>query len=148
MLSRYDDRFAAAIPVSGVNPAPDFAGANLIDTPIWAFHSRNLGTVPVGVTRNVLTSILAAAYEPLPTFPPLGDPSDFYFNNTNRDLQYNELGTAGHNIWFGISRVPRIYDWLFAHTMAVPEPGPMAALAPVFLAVFSGRRRHTRPNID
>jgi predicted peptidase len=144
LLSRYDQRFAAAIPVSGVIPAPDFAPANLIDTPIWTFHARNDGTVPAGVTRNIVSSIFDNAGEPTPTFPPAGSTSDFFLFNNRLDLSYNELGTAGHNIWFGVSRIPRIYDWLFAHTLAVPEPGTAVAATTVLLLILNLRLRRTR----
>jgi predicted peptidase len=143
MLSRYDQEFAAAVPVSGVAPATDFLAPKLTDTPIWAFHSRNDSVVPVAVTRDVVTDILAAAEQPAPTYPPIGDPSDFYFNNLNLDLQYNELGTAGHNIWFGVSRIPRIYDWLFAHSLAVPEPNASAILLTAAAHLLARRPRRS-----
>ena len=47
LLSRYKNRFAAAVPVAGVVPAAGFVAANLIDTPIFAVHARDDETVTV-----------------------------------------------------------------------------------------------------
>src|SRR5690242_11707538 len=59
MLSRYDGRFAAAVPISGGVPASDFVPARLIDTPIFAFHSRDDTSALVSATRSLITNILA-----------------------------------------------------------------------------------------
>jgi predicted peptidase len=136
MLSRHERRFAAAMPVSGVAPAADFLPTNLIDTPIWTIHARDDNTVPVAVTRNIVAGILTAAQLPTPAYPPLGSTSDFNFVSEELSLQYSELGVAGHNIWTGVSRSPKIYDWLFAHSLAVPEPSSPILLwiAAIFLS--------------
>ena len=136
MLNRYEHRFAAAVPVSGVSPAADFQAANLIGSPIWAIHARDDSVVPITTSRNIISEILSAAEEPLPMYPPLGDLSNFNFSNPNLDLAYNELGVAGHNIWFGVSRIPKVYEWLFAHSLAVPEPSAITLM--VIGAVVGG----------
>ena len=148
MLSRYDQRFAAAIPVSGVIPAPDFVPANLIGSPIWAFHARDDGVVPVTTSRNIISGILSAAEEPLPVYLPLGDPSNFPFSNPNLDLNYSELGVAGHNIWYGVSRIPKVYEWLFAHALTVPEPSTPIVLAPTILCLVALRFHRSAPTRD
>jgi predicted esterase len=120
MLIRYPGRFAAAIPISGISPAVRIIPANLINTPIWAFHARDDGTVSVNTTRSVINTILAGDGDPLPTYPATGSTSDFFLLNPNLqihqvleglvpadatqfhvtnpklDLMYYELASGGH----------------------------------------------------
>ena len=51
MLSRYEGRFAAAIPISGGNAAADFVGARLIDTPILRCIARRRFDIGDGHTE-------------------------------------------------------------------------------------------------
>lgn len=147
MLSRYDGRFAAAIPLSGGVVASDFVASRLIDTPILTIHSRDDPTASVNATRNVLNSILTAAGEPLPTYLAGNNPAtfvmsnatipfhaefrelihegensiDFLLANPKLDLIYYEPQFGGH-ITLGAFNSPVLYDWMFSHTTAVPEP--------------------------
>ena len=43
MLNRFDDRFAAGVPIAAVSPGGDFDPANLVGKPTWAFHARDDG---------------------------------------------------------------------------------------------------------
>ena len=121
MLSRYDGRFAAAVPVSGGTPASDFVPARLIDTPIFAFHARDDASASVTATRNIISNILAADGQPLPFYPSrdtrdfmIDNPSlplhqmfsaeahqfanvaEFFISDPRMDLIYYELATGGH----------------------------------------------------
>jgi predicted peptidase len=144
LLSRFPARFAAAVSISGDMPASDFVAANLVGTPICAFHSRDDDTVPVAEDRGVITGVLAAANAPPPPYPTAGskdyflafnpslapdkafaervrqlrETSDYVINGTTLDLIYNELPEGGHGIWPKVYSSPEIYDWLFAHTLA------------------------------
>jgi predicted peptidase len=154
MLSRYDGRFAAAVPVSGGTPASDFVPARLIDTPIFAFHARDDASAPVSATHNVINSILAADHQPTPTYLPLADTrdfmisnpglpihqaysaeahqfttlSDFFLSDPRMDLLYYEPATGGHTGVLPAYNVPEVYDWMFSHTLAVPEPSDPSML--------------------
>jgi len=168
MLSRYDGRFAAAIPLSGGVVASDFVPSRLIDTPILTLHSRDDASAAVANTRNVLNSILAAAHEPLPTYltgsnaatfvmsnatiashtefrdlvHQLEPSIDFLTSNPKLDLIYYEPQLGGHNT-LGAFNVPALYDWMFSHTMAVPEPTPcvLCQIAGIIAVTISRRRR-------
>jgi predicted peptidase len=122
LLSRYPERFAAAVPTCGVGPAPDFVPANLLDEAIWAYHNRDDDVVSVTQTRNRITSLLNAAGEPVPVFPP-PDPeySIFHFDSQLLDLHYTEPSLGGHWVWFLAYADEPMYDWMFAHAN-VPEP--------------------------
>ena len=147
MLSRYDGRFAAAIPLSGGLVASDFVASRLVDTPIFALHARDDITTSANLTRTVLNSILTAAHEPLPTYPAASNPATFVMSNATipfhnefrglvaegensidflltkpkLDLIYYESQLGGHST-LGAFNSPVLYEWLFSHTTAVPEP--------------------------
>jgi dienelactone hydrolase len=148
MLSRYDGRFAAAVPISGGSPAADFVPARLIDTPIFAFHSRDDASASVFATRSIINNILAADAQAIPTYLSSNDTrdfmitnpklpvhqafsaeahqfasvSDFFLSDPRMDLLYYERATGGHLGVLGAYNIPEVYDWMFSHTTAVPEP--------------------------
>jgi len=167
MLSRYDGRFAAGIPISSGVVQPDFVPARLIDTPIIALHARDDPDALVSNTRNVLNSILNAAHDPLPAYPAASDPTTFIISNatlpfhielrdlihqvqnTNDflvsdprlDLIYYEPQLGGHTGMLGALEDPILYEWMFAHTTAIPEPSTVAVIAQVASLVFFRQRR-------
>lgn len=151
LLSRFPGRFAAAISISADMPAPDFVAANLVGTPLCAFHSRDDDSVPVAEDRGVTTGILAAANVARPPYPApdskvyflVSNPSlashqafvesvrkqhetkDFAITETTLDLIYNELPVGGHGIWPAVYNTPAVYDWMFAHAL---QPGQSQAI--------------------
>jgi predicted peptidase len=141
VLSRYGDRFAAAVPICGVNPASDFVPANLVDMPIAAFHARNDPVVSVTASRTTFNRILTAAQEALPTYPSSASAPDFVHSAPNHDLNYIEFALGGHGIWGGVYGSPQLYDWLFSHRLAVPEPGAFAIGAIACCGLVSAARR-------
>lgn len=150
MLSRYDGRFAAAVPICGVSPAGDFAPSRLIDDSIVAFHARDDNIVSVSTTRTALNRILDAASEARPTYPSSSDPPVFTFASQQMDLYYFELATGGHGIWPGVYSFPPLYDWMFAHSLAVPEPSMIALTTVLGLcsATLNNRLRHSHHQAD
>jgi predicted esterase len=170
MLSRYDGRFAAAIPLSGGTVASDFVASRLIDMPIFTLHSRDDPTASVSATRSVLNSILTAAHEPLPTYLAGNYPAtfvmsnatipfhtefrelvhegensiDFLLANPKLDLLYYEPQLGGHSTLSAFNS-PVLYDWLFAHTLAVPEPSVLSILL-IALGMFAAEMRPQRKN--
>jgi predicted peptidase len=122
VLNRLGDRFAAGVPICATAPEADFAAASVIDESVWAFHARNDATVPVVTTRDVVRSLLTAAGETLPAFPPLSNTTTtFELTSTALDLKYTEFPTGGHDIWNRVYSDEATYEWMFAH--ALPEPG-------------------------
>jgi predicted peptidase len=139
MLSRHPDLFAAGVPICGVSPASDFVPTNLVDQAIAAFHARNDNVVANSISRNVINSILAAGDQSAPLYPAPLDP-DFSFASSALDLRYTEYAFGGHTIWTRIYQSPQMYEWLFAHTTAVPEPAGVTLL--IMAAITLGIRRH------
>lgn len=140
MLARFEDRFAAAVPICAVSPNTSFNAADMIDMPIWAFHARDDGVVSYTSTRNVVTRILSAAGEPLPSYP-VRPQSDFAFVSSTLDLRHTEYRLGGHGIWGRVYATPAMYEWLFSHTTAVPEPAGVSAW---LIAAWVGVRRPKR----
>jgi predicted peptidase len=176
MLSRYDGRFAAAVPISGGTVQSDFVAARLIDTPIFTFHARDDATAPVTATRNVINSILAADHQPAPTYLPAADTRDFLLTNSSlpwhqelsaeartspnlseffitdpkMDFLYYEGATGGHTGMLFALSVPEVYDWLFAHTTETPEPQSATAMMTALFVLASRwrfRSRNTRQRV-
>jgi hypothetical protein len=171
LLSRNRGRFAAAATLSAVAPAPGFVAANLRDTPLFSFHTRDDATVSVGSSRGVMNGILLAAGQPFPTYLPANDPryfvisnpsfqfdldfvasappgtlSNYFISNNDLELLYYEPQLGGHTGLLVVYYVPILYDWMFAHTLAVPEPGTASLL--VVSGVLSLRPRRGRLRRD
>ena len=59
----------------------------------------------------------------------------------NHDLNYIEFAFGGHGIWGPVYAEPQLYDWLFSHSLAVPEPGALAIAAIACCGLLSAARR-------
>jgi predicted peptidase len=142
MLSRYPDRFAAAMPVAPVSAEPDFNPANLVGQPISAFHARNDGVAPVQTTRNVINQILTAAGKPTPAYPSPQDPT-FVLAEHDIELYYVEPNVGDHSVHFAVYNTPQVYDWMFSNGAPEPASAGLAAFAVVALFTLSRRKRLT-----
>jgi predicted peptidase len=134
-LNLFPDRVAASVPISAVYPSASFVSANIVNEPIWAFASRSDTTVPITVTRSVINSLLTQAGQPLPTYTNGNFAPDQHLDFPPLDLHYSDI-RGGHGIWPTVYNTPAMYDWMFAHGAAVPEPSSLM-LALTGLAVFS-----------
>jgi len=125
-LHQFADRVAATVPICGVYPSFGFQPETIVNEPIWAFHGRSDGTVPVQVTRDVVNSLLTVAGLPIPTYPPTTNV--FFpittFDNPPLDLHYTDY-RGDHGIWPQVYNTPALYDWMFARS-SVPEPSTLA----------------------
>ena len=124
LLSRNRGRFAAAIAVAGIIPAPGFNPGNLLGTAILAAHARDDATVPVARTRTVVDGILSAARQPMPNYAaagsglyyvvsnpevafhrevvasePPGSTINYFISRTHLDLMYYEQPDGGHTVY-------------------------------------------------
>ena len=161
MLSRNPGRFAAGLVVSPALQGTGFNAANLIDTAIIAVHARDDATTPVSNSRGVVNQILAAAGEPTPTYPdarsgkyfvaanlsipfhqeivysePPGSTINHFIARSDLDLMYYEQPTGGHTGLLGVYYSEGIYDWMFSHSLAVPEPHTANLLVASSLALI------------
>ncbi|MCA9217348.1 MAG: dienelactone hydrolase family protein [Planctomycetales bacterium] len=139
LLSRYSDRFAAAVPIAGVRTGDDFEPANLLTTPIWAFHARNDSVISANFSRRVVNSVLQVAGDPELEFPSFRDrESVFEFASDSPHLRYTEYPTGGHGIWGTVYGTAEVQDWMFAQS--VPEPSCSALTLALFVALVVAKR--------
>lgn len=123
MLNRFDDRFAAGLPIAAVTPGSDFDAGNLLGKPTWAFHARNDRTVSPQASRSVVDRILSAASGAPLNYPtPAEQFSTLRYSNEPVGLDYTEWPQGGHGIWGPVYDLPEVYDWMFSHTLSPAEP--------------------------
>ena len=142
MLNRYPSLFAAGVPICGVAPAGDFAATNLVDQAVWAFHARDDGVVNAQHSRNRINAILSAGNASLPVYPSLQDgTTTLEFASPLLDVRYTEWPTGGHDVWHRVYSNEEMYDWMFSHTFAVPEPSSVALASLALITLLFARRR-------
>jgi predicted peptidase len=93
-ISRWADRFAAAVPVCG--GGDEKQAARLTGIPIWCFHGDQDKAVPVERSRNMIEAIKGAGGKP----------------------NYTEYPGVGHNSWDKAYADPALYKWLFAQRLS------------------------------
>jgi predicted peptidase len=141
MLNERPDLFAATVPIVGAYPVDP---ARVLDEAIWAFHPRD--DSPFG-TRSVISSIVEAAGEPPPDFPPSNDTTtDFHFDSQLLDVHYTEPARGGHFHFETVYVYEPLYDWMFAHGVVVPEPAAIALFISLSASFVFGPRRRRRRN--
>lgn len=89
LLSRYPEKFAAAIPICG--GGDEKVADRFKDIPIWAFHGSNDKVVPVSRTQNMINAIKSAGGNP----------------------KYTEYKGVGHGSWFKAYKEKDLLKWLF-----------------------------------
>lgn len=172
MLSRNPGRFAAGLVVSPALQGAGFNASNLLDTAIIAVHARDDATTPVTNSRGVVNQILAAAGEATPTYldsrstkyflaanlaipfhreivysEPPGSTTNHFIARPDLDLMYYESPTGGHTGLLGVYYSEGIYDWMFSHSLAVPEPQAAILLLTSGLALLSVNRQPRRASL-
>lgn len=90
VITRYPDRFAAAVPICG---GGDPSAAARIGIPVWAFHGADDKTVPVEQSRSMVNALKAAGAKP----------------------RYTEYPGVGHNSYEKTFSDPELVEWLFSH---------------------------------
>jgi predicted peptidase len=150
MMSRYPNRFAAGVPLAGTVDNSYFNPWALADQAIWAFHAVNDMTVDVQKSQNAVGAIENFAGYPVPDFPSANSQT-FEWSSEHLDLHYTQYATGGHGIWPRVYGDERMYDWMFAHTLLVPEPDAVVilGLGSLGLALVAIRRaRRAAPLVD
>jgi predicted peptidase len=90
LITRYPDRFAAAVPICG---GGDYSKAALaVNVPIWAFHSADDPAVNVERSRTMIKVIRDAGGHP----------------------KYTEYNGLGHDSWDKAYAEPDLLPWIFA----------------------------------
>ncbi|MEO9474042.1 MAG: T9SS type A sorting domain-containing protein [Cyclobacteriaceae bacterium] len=98
----YHEKLAAIIPICGAAGAT--GTANLVNTPVWAFHNDGDPTVNVQLTYNWINGIRHAGGSPNLTI---------YEKNV-------------HDAWTETYENPDVWDWLFAQKLGTYTPTPLS----------------------
>jgi predicted peptidase len=89
IISRYPDKFAAAIAICG--GGDEKMASKIKNIPVWAFHGSNDKVVPVSRSRNMVSAIKQAGGNP----------------------KYTEYKGVGHGSWIKAYNEKNLLDWLF-----------------------------------
>ncbi len=92
-ISRYPERFAAAIPVCGGGDVNAIAATRAA---VWAFHGDADRIVPASRSRQMISALEKAGEKP----------------------RYTEYVGVGHDAWTRAFAEPELVDWLFSQTLA------------------------------
>lgn len=94
LITRYPNKFAAAIPMSGGGDPSKVK--KIRNIPIWAFHGEKDDVVPVEASRNMVDEL----------------------RKVDGKIIYSEIPKKGHAIWLEIFNNQLLIDWLFAQMKA------------------------------
>jgi hypothetical protein len=133
LITRFPERFAAAIPMSGA--ADTSRAASIRQMPIWAFHGGIDRTVPVSGSRDMIAALLHADRACVFT------EFDYRSNSgqkmadsvlaekvaCNAPLLYTEYIGKDHAIWAESYANPYLAKWLFAQKRSTAVTPPPAA---------------------
>lgn len=148
IMSRFPDRFAAGVILAGTVDNSHFNALALTEQAIWAFHALNDQTVDVVKSQNAVATVEYFAGNYLPEFP-MSNTTTYQWMSEHIDLRYTQYATGGHGIWPRVYGYEPMYDWMFSHTLLVPEPSTFAILAVggAGLAVTAWRRKRQRERV-
>jgi len=91
-ISRYPDKFAAAIPICG--GGDQNMAAIISGVPIWCFHGAKDKLVPAFRSQNMINAIKAVGGNPI----------------------YTEYPDLGHLCWSTAYSTPELFTWLFSQS--------------------------------
>ena len=117
LITRFPDRFAAAIPMSGGWDA-SLASA-IARVPIWNFHGALDATVPVQWSRDIIEGLRSIGREVIYTHchngncAGLPDSTIAMEVRAHADLFYTEYQNGGHVIWDQSYDYPYLFPWVF-----------------------------------
>lgn len=100
LLSRWPERFAAAVPICG--GADENAAITARDVPIWAFHGALDPLVHVEHSRRIIAALRETGGTPC----------------------YTEYSYVGHDAWTRAFAEPQLLPWLFTHRRATSAARP------------------------
>ncbi|WP_349316477.1 prolyl oligopeptidase family serine peptidase [Chitinophaga sp. MM2321] len=84
----HPEHFAAIIPIAGNGDVKQVS--KIKNTPVWAFHSANDGTVSVNGSRDMVNALKAIG----------------------GNVKYTEYPDGGHDSWTRAYATPELYTWL------------------------------------
>ncbi len=130
LLTRFPNRFAAAVPMSG--GADTCMAASLRNMPLWVFHGKEDQTVPVSGSREMIAALLHSDRACVFTEFDYRSGASVRMADSvltekvayNAPLLYTEYVGKGHAVWQESFALPQLARWLFAQqrTVEVAQP--------------------------
>ncbi len=141
-LKAHYEKIAAAIPICGAGVVPDPASF-LLNTPIWAFHNFNDGTVPISNTYHNLDRIAKNGGSVMDVYP-YGDNKTVadgtytmkydsvekrwnavkgVVRPVDSNLAFTLYPNGGHDSWTKTYENKEVWDWLFSQSFKVNTGG-------------------------
>lgn len=140
MITRFPNRFAAAIPMSaGWDPA---TATKITHIPIWNFHGALDEVVPVSWSRDMIAELeqtgRSVVYTHCNNRNCTGLPDSLIANQvaSHANLLYTEFETGGHVIWDESYDYPLLFPWVFDKYKMTP--GAIALTRLNYHQVLSG----------
>ncbi len=124
LLHAHPEQFAAAVPICAQAPLATFSAKGVAGVPVWAFHARDDGSMPVSGTRTVVNALLEeAGLSPIDFQFITSD--DFVLIEDGAGLRYTEFARGNHEIWPQVYRDDALFEWLLAQSSqgAFPAAG-------------------------
>jgi predicted peptidase len=132
-------QFAAGVPLAGAWPYGDSAvWEEYRQTPLWLIHGgADSSREDSRYTYRTLTGL---DFDDPILFT--GTAIDGEPTTASGKTRYTEITGRGHDIWPDVYSSNDFYDWMFAQSLAVPEPSAISIAAAVLgsLAVVRPRR--------
>jgi predicted peptidase len=118
IITRYPDKFAAAIPMSGGGDSTRIQ--RIKHLPIWAFHGELDSTVPVSGSRQMITALEHTGRQAVYTHCHEGDCTGKTDEEVAAEIQagatllYTEWKGKNHVMWAESYDYPNLFPWVFA----------------------------------
>ncbi len=113
IISRYPERFAAAIPMSGAGDPSKVERFKHI--PIWSFHNSGDKIVPVEGSRDMTEAMIRSGLEVIQT---LGMPDNILESHISENVQhlYTESPKGNHGPWEQWYGSAKLHKWVFSRS--------------------------------
>lgn len=113
LITRFPNKFAAAIPMSG---GGDSSKVKLIkNIPIWVFHGKLDGTVPVSGSRQMIEALEKIGENFIRTQYLSPQTIDYFIDKKNKNF-YTEYPNGNHVIWAESYDNPQLFKWVFSQS--------------------------------
>jgi len=99
LAARTPQKFAAVVPICGGGDPAD--AAKMKHLPIWVFHGKEDGAVPIKRSREMVEALQKAG---------------------SKSVRFTTLEHFGHNSWSAAYASPVLYDWLNRQRVSKNEP--------------------------
>jgi len=113
IISRFPDKFAAAIPMSGGGDSTQ--AKNIKHISIWDFHGAKDNVVPITASQKMIEALNRSGAFVIGTNNLSSVAINFFIDNKQKYF-YTEYPEGGHAVWAESYNNPLLFKWLFAQS--------------------------------